>query len=183
MTADAFPRIRLALTGVVTLSYWALLAWQYFHDGVPRHHLLARADLPSFSNWWGAVTVPALVWFLTGRVQLRLAAARSAGAADDILRSAGITSAGAALYAVALAGAFLLGREEVSSVLFQAIPLLGLLLPIYRAEYVLGFVLGLTYAFGPVLPVIIASVLALVSLALHLTVRRALRWVVARARR
>lgn len=183
MTADAFPRIRLALTGLVTIAYWALLLWQHAHDGVPRHHLLARADLPSFSNWWGAITVPALIWFLTGRVQVRLAAARSAGGGADLFRSARFAFGGAALYAAALAGAFLIERREVSSVLFQALPLLGLLLPIYRAEYVLGFVLGLTYAFGPVLPVIIASVLALVSLLLHLTVRRALRWVVARARR
>ena len=29
--------------------------------------------MPAVSNWWGALLIPALTWFLTGRVQKRIA--------------------------------------------------------------------------------------------------------------
>lgn len=36
------------------------------------YQLLAREDLPSFSNWWGGLLVPLLAWFLSYRVQKRI---------------------------------------------------------------------------------------------------------------
>jgi hypothetical protein len=40
--------------------------------------------------------------------------------------------------------------------------------PIYRAECLLGFVLGMTYTFGGVLPIIIGTVLVLITGAIYL---------------
>ena len=49
--------------------------------------------------------------------------------------------------------------------------LLALLLPVYRAECVLGFVLGMTLTFGAVLPTVFGSIIAAVSVVVHLYVR------------
>ena len=72
MTADErFARIRIAITLLATLAIGALLGWQALHGGVPAHHVLHRADMPAISNWWGALVIPALTWFLLGRTKPR----------------------------------------------------------------------------------------------------------------
>jgi hypothetical protein len=183
MTAAGVPTIRLGVIAAATLAYWALLAWQYTHGGVTGHSFLARDDMPVISNWWGGLTIPIVAFVLTGRVQRRLAAfgADTAGA-DRALRVAAAACIGAALYAAAMALGFSLGHDELSSWLFQALPLVGLLLPIYRAEYLLGFIVALSLRFGGVLPLIISTPVAALSLVLHATVRRGLSWLLARRR-
>ena len=49
--------------------------------------------------------------------------------------------------------------------------LLALLLPVYRPECVLGFVLGMTFTFGAILPTVVASVIAAFSALVQLCVR------------
>ena len=44
---------------LITLLF---VLWEYFSGGVVSHNLLARADMPAFSNWWGLLTVPLLFW-------------------------------------------------------------------------------------------------------------------------
>lgn len=181
MTAAAFPKVRFVTIAVVTLAYWGLLAYQYTHGGVVAHRFLARDDMPEISNWWGGLLIPVVAYLLTGRLQRRLAAfGDDTVAADRALRTAAAACVGAGLYAGAMATGFSTGHDEVSSFLFQALPLVGLLLPIYRAEYLLGFIVVLSMRFGGVLPLIISAAVALVSLVLHLTVRRGLRWLLAR---
>ena len=184
MTAAAFPKIRLVVIAVVTLAYWGLLAYQYTHGGVTGHSFLARDDMPEISNWWGAVTVPVVAVFLTGRFQRRLLSHGTDDvAADATMRTGAMAFAGAAVYAAAMAAGFSFGHDEVSSVLFQALPVVGLLLPIYRAEYQLGFIAALSMRFGGVLPLIIGPGVAIVSFVLHVTVRRGITWLLASRKR
>ncbi len=42
--------------------------------------------------------------------------------------------------------------------------MIALVLPVYRVEYVFGFVVGMTYTFGGVLPVLVSIVFGSVSL-------------------
>ncbi len=56
----------------MTVAIWSLLIWQYFHGGVPSHHILNREELPAFSNWWGGILIPLLTWFLLYRIQKRI---------------------------------------------------------------------------------------------------------------
>jgi hypothetical protein len=183
MTAAAFPSIRLGVVVAATLAYWALLAWQYTHGGVTGHSFLARDDMPVISNWWGALSIPIVSWILTGSIKRRLAAfGPDATGADRALRTAVVACIGSALYGSAMALGFSLGHDELSAWLFQALPLVALLLPIHRAEYLLGFVVALSLRFGGVLPLIIGTGVAVVSLVLHATVRRGLHWLLARRR-
>ncbi len=65
-------RAKIYFTSIISLSIWGLLAWDYFHGGVPSHHILHRKDLPEFSNWWGGILLPLLTWFLLYRIQKRI---------------------------------------------------------------------------------------------------------------
>lgn len=176
MDSISFSRLRLRLTITVAFAIGALLVWQHGHGGVPSHRFLARDDMPLISNWWGALILPVLTWFLTGRVATRLAQHADDRAATNIAwRKIQVGYAVALLYAVALAAAFMTGRTEISSGLFQALPVLAIFVPIFRAECVLGFVLGLTYSFGAVLPTFIATILSVVGAVAYLVPRALIR--------
>ena len=158
------PNARLALTAAALAFELTHLAWELLHGGVASHHLLNRADLPAISNWCGLLLIPVLAWFLAGRLQQRIAAQGTGSRAID----AGF--AGALAYGAALALAFATQFEAISFIFF-ALFAIGLLVPIYRAQYVLGFVLGMTFTFGAVLPTIIATVIAGFSALMHLIFR------------
>jgi hypothetical protein len=127
--------------------------------------------MPAFSNWWGLLLLPALAWFAGGRVAKRIA---PMSADDDVavkLPASVIAGfAGALLFGIALSASFMTGHDSISLALFQAMLLLALLLPVYRVECLLGFVLGMTFTFGAVLPTFIGSVIAAISAAVHFLV-------------
>jgi hypothetical protein len=128
--------------------------------------------MPSISNWWGALTLPLLTWLALGRVGLRLKDSRTSASAAI---AGGV---GALVFGAVLSAAFTLGYSAIPNAQVQIVPLIAFFVPIYRAEYLLGFVLALAYTFGGVLPLVIGSVLAAVGFVLH----RGPRWVLRRAR-
>lgn len=175
VTALPASLTRITLTAVALLLELAHLGWEHLHGGVPAHHLLNRADLPAISNWWGALVIPALTWFLVGRIQLRLARPRADSPGQSHRLPLVLTGFLCSLaYGAGLALAFTIGAETVSY-LFLGVFAISLFVPTYRAEYVLGFVLGMTFTFGAVLPTAIASVVALFSGLVHLLLRTAWR--------
>lgn len=152
------------VTLLASLYVWSLLAWDYTHAGVPVHHLLADKDMPGFSNWWGALLIPILTAFLTYRVRKRVG--------HSVLPTSVIyTFAGALFYGAALCTFFLLNIRDVPFYMLMGLIAFSLFFPIYRAEFFLGLVLGMTYAFGGVLPIIIVSILSLLGLLLYKLVR------------
>jgi hypothetical protein len=78
---------------------------------------------------------------------------------------------GALMCGVLLAVAFTRHEGALASSVFLAQVLLALALPVYRAECVLGFVLGMTFTFGAVLPTAVGSLVAALSAVVHLGVR------------
>ena len=157
MNAAPANRTRLVLTVFALIFELAHLAWEHFNGGVLAHHLLNRADMPAISNWWGVLVIPALTWFLTGRIQRRVS-------------KRGVVLAGflsALAYGAMLALAFKLNHPALPYV-FMALFAISVIVPTYRAEYVLGFVLAMTLTFGAVLPTIIALVIASFSRLVHL---------------
>jgi hypothetical protein len=133
---------------------------------------LNRADLPAISNWWGALLLPALTWFLTGRIRKhRVARPGGRGRVPMLPRSVVAGFGVALLLGVLLAVSFAGGARSITPVLFQAILVAAVFLPAYRAECLLGFVLGMTPVFGAVLPTAIGSIIAAGSALVHLVVR------------
>ncbi len=155
---SALPR--LTLTAVALIAELFHLAWEYFHGGVLAHHLLARADMPALSNWWGLILIPALTWFLVGRIERRLA--REEGDISQLPPAVWTAFFGALGYGAVLALAFTFKFDGIATI-FLGIFALSLFIPTYRAEYVLGFVLGMAFTFGAILPTFVASVVAALS--------------------
>jgi len=181
MKALQFPALRLYLTLLATFAILAVLAWEHFNGGVTSHHILHRADMPAISNWWGALLLPALTWFLAGRVQKRAARNASGNNASHKIPGSVISGFFAAVFLGTLLSVFFThGNETLTAYVFQTILLLALLLPAYRAECLLGFVLGMTLTFGVVIPTTIACIIAALSAFVHLLVVPALvrlwRW-------
>lgn len=164
MSEQQPPRLRHFLIALVMLAELAHLTWEHFNGGVRSHHILNRSDLPAISNWLGAVLLPVLTWFLTGRIQRR--------SKLPVSIMAGFV--GSLLFGILLSASFTNDYGTIASYLFGGMFLLALLLPVYRAECVLGFVLGMTFTFGAVLPTVIGSMVAAVSAIMHLGVRPAL---------
>jgi hypothetical protein len=66
------------------------------------------------------------------------------------------------------------GHPSMASYLVDGLLPLALFAPIYRAEYVLVFVLGMTVTFGVLLPTAFGSIVALVAAVLYRGVRAVL---------
>lgn len=161
ITPNALFRYRISFIIATTISMLGILIGDYLHSGIPAHHLFANPDLPSVSNAWGALLIPALTTYLTGQMEKSVVIG---GVVDGHkLMKALVSLLIAALYAVSMATAFTWGYSSVSSFLFMTLLILALIFPLYRAPYYLGFVLGLTFFFGAVLPTLIGGVVVVIS--------------------
>jgi len=162
--------------GLALLAAAAHLGWEATHGGVRSHHLLARADMPAISNWWGLVILPALGWCASRTASVR------AKANPGAVANAVVALLGSAVVGAGMSVSFAAGYESATSILFLAAVTAGLVLPTYRAEYAFGFVLGMVHVFGSAIPMIAVSVAAGISAAAHFLVRPAFIALLRRAR-
>lgn len=166
-------------TGAFSLAILAVavhLGWEYAHGGIRSHHLLNRADLPAISNAWGLVVLPALGW-LAGKVVAARASVLPSAARTALAAFFGSLAAGAILSV-----AFVAGSESAAGTVFLGVMLIGVVLPTYRAEFLFGFVLGMTFVFGSILPTLFGLLAVGISAAAHLLFWPVGRWVLRRAR-
>jgi hypothetical protein len=143
---------------------------------VASHHFLDRRDMPTVSNWWSLAVLPLLGWLAARSARRRTAV----DARAPLKALAG--ALGALLVGVAMSVAFVTGHQQVTGDLFFAALAAGVVWPTYRAEYVFGFVLGMAFVFGAVLPTLFALVGAAISAIFHLLVRPAFARALRRAR-
>ena len=123
--------------------------------------MLHRQDLPAISNWFELITLPSLGVILGLRIRTHPSSTRWAGVPVPVL----VALLGALIYGATLAASFSFGATDITSVAFLGLFVCGVVLPVYRVEYLLGFVVGMTVAFGAVLPLLVALVVAAVSFA------------------
>ncbi|MGY2133037.1 hypothetical protein ACW9KT_12470 [Hymenobacter sp. HD11105] len=168
-------KARLYFTGLITLAIWSLLIWGHYHGGVPSHHILARADMPEISNWWGGISIPLLTWFLLYRIETRINN-NSHPSAFSLNIIYAFTAA--LLFGIVLSIFFTLGNPNIPGYMIIGAFVLALFLPIYRAECLLGFVIGMCYKFGGVLPIIAGSIILLIGAVLYLVVRPVFLYIV-----
>ena len=146
----------LALIALAFVGVQLLL--EHLGGGVRSHHLLNRPDLPAISNWLGLLTLPALGFVLGMRVR------RLGGFTTAVW--AGLVAS--LLYGTALATGFEFGARDLTQWLFLGLFVVATLAPVYRAECMAGFVAGMSFTFGAVLPFLIALVFAGISAAVRL---------------
>ncbi|GAA4312487.1 hypothetical protein [Nibribacter koreensis] len=180
MSKASFFRVRIWFTALVALVIWALLSYQQYNGGVPSHHILADETLPSFSNWWGALLLPVLTWILLYRIEKRVFAhSNTVLSMQHVLYG----FVGALLFGVVLSVFFTLGNTNVPGFMLLGVFALALFLPVYRAQCLLGFVLGMTFTFGAVLPTGIGLILSLITAVIYLVIRPAFLFVVSKLMR
>jgi hypothetical protein len=154
MKKTAFPAF--VVVAIISISIWVLLLWQYFHEGIPSHSFLARKDMPSISNAWGAIVLPLIAYLTMNQVEKR----------GTYLPSV-LSFVGALAYSATIAYCFTHRISHISSFMFQALFFWALVLPLYRLEFLLGFTMGLTLTIGAVLPTFIFSILMVASYVVH----------------
>ena len=147
---------RLLITAGVTFLVWSHLAWDYFHGGIPTHYLLHDPNLPGIPNWLGALVLPFFTWFLLYRIHKRISGPNS----EDRLQTILYRFVAAVLVAISIAVSFTYGIEIIDYIM-GALFILAFFKPLYKSEYLLGFVLGATFTFGGMIPMGFGSVLAL----------------------
>lgn len=175
MNEKSFTRFSLYATALVTVAMGALLAWSHTHGGVPSHHFLAREDMPAISNWWGGVLLPVLTWLLLARIRKQVFGQTDADSdSSRALRRVLFGFVGALLFGVLISVLFTAGQSDMAGNVMLGLFVVAFFVPIYRPECLLGFVLAMTYTFGPVLPTLIGTVLGLIGLVLHGVIRRGL---------
>jgi len=181
MNKASFFRIRLYCTAAVTIAIGSLLTWNYYHGGVPVHHLMADKDMPSFSNAWGIIILPLLTWWLSYRLQRRVFLLKDSQAEAAAIRSAVYAFVISLAYGIVLSACYFLGYPDGAAYMTLGIFGLALFFPVYRSEYFLGYVLGLTVSFGAVIPTLIGSILLLISFLIYRLIRPAVLYLYRRA--
>lgn len=83
------------------------------------------------------------------------------------MRYAVIGFISALCFVVLLSVFFTLGNDQVTGAMFESLFLIALFAPIYRAEHLLGFVLGMAYTFGGVSPSSFGSIVAFITLLIY----------------
>jgi len=151
----------------ITLLLGSLLGWQYFNGGIPSHHILQQKDLPAISNGWGIIVLPLLSWMLLNRVEKRRAPVyqKKWFRAALPLLSAGL------LIGVGIAVAFTNDYQPVLENVPYLFLLISCIIPIFYSEFILGFVIGMSYTFGVLLPTVFILVVALIGLVMYQFIR------------
>jgi hypothetical protein len=178
MDKRKFFKLRLYFTGLVAIAIWALLAWNYYHGGVPAHHILANKDLPAISNWWSALLLPLLSWFLMYRIQERAFPDNQGDPhAQHLFRGELYGFAVALLFGILLSAIFTLGYPDIPGYMLLGLLLCAFFFPIYRPECLLGFVIGMTFTFGAVLPTVFGTLMGLAGVVLYLYIRPGIQYI------
>jgi uncharacterized protein YacL len=151
---------RILITGIVTILIFGLLLWEHFHGGVLTHHIMHRKDLPGISNWWGGLLIPLLTWIALSRIEKRLNKQDSLQqqAKDQYIKIIRLFLLGLTLgllIAISFTNDYKLFLDNVLYIFL----ILSFIVPIFYAEFILGFVFGMVYTFGAILPTIFILIL------------------------
>lgn len=164
-----FIKTKILITSVLTISIFGLLLWEYFHGGVPSHHILDREDLPEISNWWSGLLLPILTWLLLNKIVNRISKQ------DPLLQKLNIKIFGLFLLGliigIVLATSFTNGFKLFLDNVLYIFLILSLIVPIYYSEFILGFVLGMTYTFGAILPTAFILIIAVFGFLIYRFIR------------
>jgi hypothetical protein len=165
-------KAKIFFTSIVSLAIWGLLAWDYLQRGVPSHHVLNDKDLPEISNWWGGILLPVLTWFVMFRIQKRESLNNLQSFDFSDFPSKIIYGfIGGLIIGVLVATLFRLGFDDFLAYFLPSILIIALFYSIYYSECLLGFVIGMTFTFGAILPTGIGSILAILAFLIHQLVR------------
>ncbi|MCH9660686.1 MAG: hypothetical protein K0U54_07215 [Bacteroidetes bacterium] len=151
------PQLKWGITVCTTLVIWSLILWDYFNEGVPTHYIFHSDTLPGISNWWGGLVLPLFTWMTLTVIEKRLQdPTRILKEREPInILYRGIC---ALLFGVIISISFAL-ELSIINYMMLALFVIALIIPLYKLEYLLGFVLGTMYSFGVVIPTVFGLLL------------------------
>ena len=170
--SDNLKKLRLIITVIISVLILGLLIWDYFHDGVPSHHILDQKNLPAISNWWSGILLPILTWILLGKIKSRI---ENQTKIDSQYKSA-ITrvlvrfSIGL-VFGIILSVSFINNYKPFLDNVLYLLLILSFIVPIFFSEFILGFVLGMTYTFGAILPTAFILIMAAIGFVIYRFIR------------
>ena len=162
-------KVRILFTALVGVLVWAHLAWDYYHGGVPTHYLLHSKDMPGISNWWGGLTLPLvtfLLLFQMHRNMLKITVKDPFSFRKKLF----YRFIYALVFGILLSIFFTMG-SSIPGYMMLAVILLSFFIPLYKPEYLLGMILGMSYTFGANLPILVAIVMMLIFLIAYKLIR------------
>ena len=127
---------------------------EHFDGGVVSHHLLAREDLPAISNWWGLLTVPLITWIVISLEKKKEKIVLSPNQHIKKNQKRGIRFLSALIFGIAISLLWELVLQHILSYIIIIPFLLSIFKPIHFPESLLGFVIGMIFTFGGILPII-----------------------------
>lgn len=151
--------LRLGITAVVTLLIWGHIGWDYFHEGIPTHYLFHNKDLPGIPNGLGGLILPFFTWFLLYRIHKRIDRSEATTATES-LQSVSLRFLLAMGVAIAISVFFTLEMGLIDYIM-PTIFVLAFIFPLYKSEYLLGWVMGSSFTFGAIIPIGFGSIFAL----------------------
>ena len=153
---------------------------EYFYGGVITHHLLAREDLPGFSNWWGLLSVPLLTWIVLYFILRRKSSKEKI--TENNYSPILINFIGALVLGLSMSILWEFRMEAVLQYLILLPLAISIFKPVYFPECLLGFVLGMLYAFGGILPIIIGTVLMILCFLIYQIIHKGAIWLFSKIR-
>ena len=118
------------------------------------HYLLHDKSMPGIPNWWGGIVLPFFTYFLLYRINKRYLGKVDTGIRKSII----IRFALGLLFAICISVSFI-NEIPITDYLMLSLFVLALFFPLYRSEYLLGWVLGASFTFGAIIPIGFGSLL------------------------
>lgn len=161
MNITLTTRTKLIITSTTTLIMLGLLLLEHSRGGVNSYHPLGNEDLPKISNWLSLLMIPVFSWLTLSSLQKRNRIENNTQ--KPISKSQFYAFIGAVLFGVLTTIEFYSELGISKHLLFFTI-VLAFFVPIYRAEYYFGYVLGMIYGFGGVLPILFGGTFIIIYL-------------------
>ena len=154
-------KLRIIITVIISVLILDLLIWDYFHGGVPSHHLLDQKNLPAISNWWSGLLLPVISWIMLGKIKTRIEnqtkiEARYKSEMKSILWRFSI----GLIFGIILSVSFIKNYKFFLDNVPYLLLITSFIVPIFFSEFILGFVFGMTYTFGAILPTAFILIIA-----------------------
>jgi hypothetical protein len=172
MQSQELTKIKAFIVGIVTILMFSFLFWEYFHEGVTTHYILHQKDLPSISNWWGGILLPVLTWFLLSRIEKRLNKENSeTEQSNKALNKVFWIFLTGLVLGLLLSISFTYEYKPFLDNVLYIIIVLSFIIPVFYSEFILGFILGMTYTFGAIIPTVFILIIAVIGLVAYRIIR------------
>ena len=125
--------------------------------------------------------MPVLTWFLLSRMEKRFDKHSSqTQQTNNFLRKVfGLFLTGL-IFGILLSIAFTKEYKPFLDNVLYILIALGFIIPIYNSEFILGFILGMTFTFGAIIPTVFILIMAVIGMVMYKFIRPLILRVMAR---